>query len=305
MISFYLPHGEWVAVSYTYGPRPPPADVAGGGQLMHRWHTWSTVSTSKCLDTPSHERQRRAPESALSHLRRSLSSKLLWNCVACTPRLPSSKSHSSLVRSGANLRAALGFELFPTYRLGSEPVPAFLLDRCDHGNNDPEPGPLADRSIIEYAREYPGTVIIVDKIGARSLHPGLTIYRRESAGKPRRGSECIQMAIINAVRAVRGEEEADATQRFLFRRTEPIRSLKRVGPILREASVNCGVWIVHLEQRNQVDHAVCIDCERKLIWDSEEECALRLNTDYLMMCGGPECDSIRIKDIRKIVPWNT
>lgn len=79
----------------------------------------------------------------------------------------------------------------------------------------------------------------------------------------------------------------------------------RMVPFRIFAKVQSGVYIVHLKQDAVVDHAVCVDCDKRLIWDSEEKCALSLTAKALVLCDGPEAKWLRIKDARRVVSRET
>ena len=62
-----------------------------------------------------------------------------------------------------------------------------------------------------------------------------------------------------------------------------------------------GVWIVRLTQVGLVDHCVCVDSKRGLIYDGEEEFPIRLAQESLALCGGVGARKLRIAEVRQIV----
>lgn len=67
------------------------------------------------------------------------------------------------------------------------------------------------------------------------------------------------------------------------------------------ASLPKGVWIVRLLDEGNVDHAVVIDCNRRVIIDSAETCAIALTANNLFLCGGGGSKQLRVTSVREVV----
>lgn len=237
--------------------------------------------------------------------------------------------------------------VFETYPLRGVPLPAYLLDRNDDEGrcrvkifaDCPAPSGVATLCVIVHARQFPGTVVVIDGVGARAEQPELGAFHANGGRAPFQGGGCLQMAMLNAIAAVRGAEDAKLAEEEVRRIARSVQSVRRVGHLMRELPVAIGVlakseeladalhrgrsrqarmvpfrffakekpgvYIVHLKQDGVVDHAVCVDCDKRLIWDSEEKSALTLTVESLVLCGGPEPKWLRIEDARRVVPRKT
>lgn len=69
------------------------------------------------------------------------------------------------------------------------------------------------------------------------------------------------------------------------------------------ASMTQGVWIVRLLDEGFIDHAVVLDCDKQIIVDSEESCAIALTATNLFLCGGGGGGSkkLRVTTVREVV----
>lgn len=107
------------------------------------------------------------------------------------------------------------------------------------------------------------------------------------------------MAIVNAARILLGEEADSAAFHAVRQYAKPMPSLKSLGGILRTIGLRLGVkeeaqnalrdgrilktrkapfqlfgnlcmgiWVLWLKDKQRMDHAISIDCRRKLILDS-------------------------------------
>lgn len=147
------------------------------------------------------------------------------------------------------------------------------------------------------------------------------------------------MEMLHAIVAVCGPADAAVANEELSGLSRSIQTDRRVGHAMRQLSIDvgvqaksddladalhrgrswrtryipfhffarkrAGVYIVHLNQDGFVDHAVCVDCERRLIWDSDEEYSIALTADTLELYGAIRADELLIEDARKVVAKKT
>ena len=50
-----------------------------------------------------------------------------------------------------------------------------------------------------------------------------------------------------------------------------------------------------------MDHCVCVDAQRGLVYDSEEQFPVHLTPETLAMCGGGGADCLNVVEIRQVV----
>lgn len=81
---------------------------------------------------------------------------------------------------------------FDTYPLRGVLLPAYLIDRDDDNGkcrvsfvcDCPAPSAVAIVCVIWHAREFPGTVIVIDGVGARAEQPGLEAFHASGGRAP-------------------------------------------------------------------------------------------------------------------------
>ena len=63
-----------------------------------------------------------------------------------------------------------------------------------------------------------------------------------------------------------------------------------------------GVWIVRLHLSYKTNHVVVVDCEKRIIFDSEENYPVLLTADNLRLCAGPDGSAkARIEGYRPVI----
>ena len=62
-----------------------------------------------------------------------------------------------------------------------------------------------------------------------------------------------------------------------------------------------GVWLVHIKSGTELDHAVCVDAEKRLIFDNAETHPFSLTEVNLRRCGGEAFPNCYIESIRELV----
>jgi len=226
-----------------------------------------------------------------------------------------------------------------------EPAPAYLLDRmptrCEvpDGEGRRSPTSMVTSFVNAYCHEHPGVAVILDDIGSREAHSGVAAFVKLDAIKPVRHGRFIASAVVNSVRLTLGEEAGVLASKSMGGYTGAVRSLKQLADIFRQinqqvgivntagkqkeamrlgrtrssrnapfdffGNLDRGIWILHLQDQRRLDHAICIDCDRKIILDSFEKFALELCPKSLEMCGGGEVKNLRIVDAREVVARRT
>ena len=66
-------------------------------------------------------------------------------------------------------------------------------------------------------------------------------------------------------------------------------------------NLTTGVWLIRITESGIVDHCVCVDGARNLIYDSEEEYPVQLGSETFRLCGGALATKPRIAEVRRIV----
>ena len=67
------------------------------------------------------------------------------------------------------------------------------------------------------------------------------------------------------------------------------------------ANATSGVFLLHLQELDVVDHIIIVDANRKLIFDSAEKFPMRLSERLLRQCGGEEAANLKIVTARHLV----
>ena len=71
-----------------------------------------------------------------------------------------------------------------------------------------------------------------------------------------------------------------------------VRSLSKHDRIQWLVSKSKRIWIVHLKFRQLVDHVICVDAEKRMIYDNAEVYPFPLSVENLRRCGGPTAPEI-------------
>ena len=192
------------------------------------------------------------------------------------------------------------------------------------------------RFLGAWCRRHPGTAVFLSRVGFGTRHARAELGRMcriESPYSRQFGLDCVTAAAVDAVYQVLGQCSAVISARK-FQGPQIHKSLRSIGRLYQRAQLRCrivklsniaisaiensdnmmafkwfsdnarkGVYIVHLNSAEGLQHAVVVDATRRCILDSAQLCALHLTTEALYVCAGSGVGSPRIISGRKVVPY--
>ena len=135
----------------------------------------------------------------------------------------------------------------------------------------------------------------------------------------------MEAAIINGVDIVAGRTVSTALRVHVEREITHLLKVKEIARFLQHAGVGVeaqkiqqtegyqnnsfsffanatsGVFLIHLQELDVVDHIIIVDENRKLIFDSTEQYPMSFSQRLLLQCGGEEAANFKIVTARRLV----
>ena len=215
----------------------------------------------------------------------------------------------------------------------SIPAPSFMLPASRADERRPKRSLIkrreyAAQELFEFCFSHPGLAVIVAGILSRKPSTALAA-QLDTTEPPVLGSElsCYIAALLNGMRCVLDDKLFNECEPLVREQSPQGLSLKQLETHLRSmrlnimasksrsgelrslapqnrfdwlASITSGVWIVHIKFKNKLDHVICVDAARKLIYDNVETHPFPMNAKNLRLCGGDEHPQCYIEAIREL-----
>ena len=239
---------------------------------------------------------------------------------------------------------SVGFEeiRLPTYwvsipkrvRVPAPPfvVPASLADKRYPRRSLMKRREYVACELLDFCDQHPGLAVVVTSIDFRQSNPALRDQLQTKLPVTiGRQLNCLTASVLNGLASLLGVKPDDSLVehvranltrcqslknidqplaklrlgvRSMKNRAAQMRSIARIDRMKWLSSLSSGIWIVHIRYGTALDHAVCVDAERKLIFDNAEEFPFPLTELNLQHCGGSEYPNCYIESIRELVRTN-